>query len=68
MNEEAFNMSMRIFLKKVGITSQRKIEKAVIQANESGKIQGYGSLNASVVLEIDDIDLRVEIQGEIPLE
>lgn len=68
MNEEVFNMGMRKFLKKVGITSQREIEKAVNQAIESGKIQGNESLTTSIVLEIGEIGLRTKIEDEIALE
>ncbi|MCH7696490.1 MAG: hypothetical protein IIB73_09405 [Proteobacteria bacterium] len=68
MNEEKFNMEMRKFLKKVGITSQREIEKAVNLAIDSGKIQGNESLQASVILEIRELDLHIEIADEISLE
>lgn len=68
MNEDKFNMEMRKFLKKVGITSQREIEKAVNLAIDSGKIQGNESLQASVILEIRELDLRTEIADEISLE
>ena len=68
MNEEKFNMEMRKFLKKVGITSQREIEKSINQAIESGKIHGNESLTASIVLEIGEIGLRTEIEGKIALE
>ncbi len=68
MNEEKFNMEMRKFLKKVGITSQREIEKAVNLAIDSGKIQGNESLQASVILEIRELDLHKEITDEIALE
>ncbi len=68
MNEEKFNMEMRKFLKKVGITSQREIEKAVNLAIDSGKIQGNESLQASVILEIRELDLHTEIADEISLE
>ena len=68
MNEEKFNIEMRKFLKKVGITSQREIEKAVNMAIDSGKIQGNESLQASVILEIREIDLHTEITDEISLE
>ena len=40
MNEDVFNASLRKFLKKVGITSQREIEKAVRDAVDAGKSQG----------------------------
>lgn len=68
MNEEKFNLSMRKFLKKVGVTSQREIEKAVAKAVESGQIRGNESLKARVVMEIGDLDLRTEIDGDITLE
>jgi len=68
MNEEKFNMEMRKFLKRVGITSQREIEKAVNLAIDSGKIQGNESLQASVILEIRELDLHIEIADEISLE
>ena len=58
---------MRKFLKKVGVTSQREIEKAVSQSIESGKIKGNETLQASIVLEIPDIGLRTEIPGDITL-
>jgi len=68
MNEDKFNMEMRKFLKRVGITSQREIEKAVNLAIDSGKIQGNESLQASVILEIRELDLHIEIADEISLE
>lgn len=68
MNEEAFNMSMRKFLKKVGVTSQHEIEKAVQEGIDAGKISGSGKLRARVVLEIGDLGLRHEIEGDITLE
>lgn len=68
MNEEKFNMGMRKFLKQVGITSQREIEKAVSDAIESGDLEGNESLQAKVVLEINSIGLRWELKDEIPLE
>lgn len=67
MNEEQFNMTMRKFLKKVGVTSQREIEHAISAAIESGKLQGNETLKASVVLEIPEIGLRQEIEGAISL-
>jgi hypothetical protein len=68
MNEEKFNIEMRKFLKLVGITSQREIEKAVNQAIASGKIQGSESLKASITLDIGAIDLHLEIENDIALE
>ena len=68
MNEEALNVSVRKFLKKVGITSQREIEQAVRTAVSSGKLKGNEALPAKVVLTIDGISLSVEIEGAIELE
>ena len=68
MNEDVFNMSIRKFLKKVGVTSQREIEHAVLEALGDGKIAGDATLKARVVLTIDGIDLATPIEGNIDLE
>ena len=68
MNEDKFNMELRKFLKKVGITSQRDIEQAVHQAVNSGKLQGSESLQAKMTLTIQSLDLTTEIDGTIALE
>ena len=67
MNEDVFNTSMRRFLKKVGITSQREIEKAVRDAVEAGKLKGNEKLPAKVVLTLGGVSLTHEISGEIEL-
>jgi len=67
MNEDAFNMSIRKFLKKVGVTSQREIEKAVRSAVDTGKIAG-GPLSANVVLSVPEIGLSVKIAGDLELD
>jgi hypothetical protein len=68
MNEDVLNVSVRKFLKKVGITSQREIEQAVRAAVSGGKLKGNEALPAKVVLAIDGISLSVEIEGAIELE
>ena len=68
MNEERFNMNMRRYLKKVGITSQREIENAVRDAIANGKLKGNETLTANVRLEIGDVNLTVDIDGDIGLE
>ena len=60
--DEEFNMSMRKFLKRVGVTSQQEIEEAVRARNP-----GPGRLQAKVVLTVDGLDLRHEIDGEIKI-
>jgi hypothetical protein len=68
MNEETFNLSIRKFLKIVGIGSQREIERAVIRAMEEGHITGSESFPAIVTLEIAGLNLNVKFDGEIKLE
>jgi hypothetical protein len=67
MNEETFNISLRKFLKVVGVTSQREIEQAVRAAIEGGKLKGSEKLQAKVVLTIDAIGLKHEVEEEIKL-
>ncbi|WP_422364732.1 DUF6494 family protein [Pelagibius sp.] len=67
MNEETFNMELRKFLKKVGVTSQREIETAVRGAIDGGKLTGSETLKAKVVLSVEGLDLNQEITGDISL-
>ncbi len=67
MNEDVFNGSLRRFLKKVGITSQREIEKAVRDALAAGRLKGHEKLPAKVVLTIGGLSLSHEISDEIEL-
>jgi hypothetical protein len=68
MNEDVFNVSVRKFLKKVGVTSQREIEQAVRAAIASGKLKGNEALPATVTLTIGGVGLLVEIEGAVELE
>ncbi|MDH3474415.1 MAG: DUF6494 family protein [Rhodospirillales bacterium] len=67
MNEDIFNMELRKFLKKVGVTSQREIEQAVRDAVSAGKLSGNETLKAKVHLTIEGLDLAHDIDGEISL-
>tara|TARA_B110000444_G_scaffold64060_1_gene59967 strand:+ start:153 stop:359 length:207 start_codon:yes stop_codon:yes gene_type:complete len=67
MNDDQFNLSMRSYLKKVGITSQREIEGAVRDAVSKNVLNGDEKLKVSVNLTIDDIQLSVDIDGYISL-
>ena len=67
MNEDKFNMSMRKFLKVVGVTSQQEIEKAVRAAVADGKLKGTETLNAEMVLTIGSVSLRHKVDGDIEL-
>jgi hypothetical protein len=68
MNQDAFNMSVRKFLKMVGVTSQREIEAAVERAIAQGKIKGNESLPAKMTLTVDGVALNVTLDGKISLE
>jgi Family of unknown function (DUF6494) len=67
MNEDLFNTSLRKFLKKVGVTSQREIEKAVRDAIESGRLKGNEKLPAKIVLTLGGVSLSHEVTDEIEL-
>jgi hypothetical protein len=68
MNEEVLNTSLRKFLKVVGVTSQREIEKAIRAAVADGRLKGNEALSAQVVLTIDKAGLNHKIDGTIELE
>ena len=68
MNEETFNVSIRKFLKKVGISSQREIEQAVNKAIEEGKLEGTETLPARMTLMVGDLNLKIDFDGTVELE
>ena len=68
MNDEAFNMSIRKFLKTVGVRSQAEIERAVAKAVAEGKLKGNESFPARMQLKIDAVGLDITLDGEIKLE
>jgi hypothetical protein len=68
MNEDVMNVSVRKFLKKVGITSQREIEQAVRAAVSAGKLKGNEALPAKVTLTVEGLGLAVQIEGAVELE
>jgi hypothetical protein len=67
MDEEALNISVRKFLKKLGVTAQREIETAVRDADAKGLLKGSDPLPAKAVVTVGGIDLRFEIDGDIEL-
>jgi hypothetical protein len=68
MNEEALNLSIRKFLKSVGISSQRAIEQAVAAAAAAGAIVGTESFPAKMTLEVAGLSLKVVFSGDINLQ
>ena len=67
MDENNFNMAIRKYLKKVGVTSQREIEQAVNAAIDAAKLSGGEILHARMRLQIDEIDLDLTIEGDVGL-
>ncbi|HEY8709597.1 MAG TPA: DUF6494 family protein [Burkholderiaceae bacterium] len=68
MDEEVFNLSIRKFLKIVGVSSQRDIEQAVAKAVADRTIAGTETFPAKVTLEIAGLKLKVQFDGEIKLQ
>lgn len=68
MNDETFNLSLRKFLKMVGVSSQREIEQAVATALQARGINGNETFPAVMTLEIPGLKLRTQFNGEIRLE
>ncbi len=68
MDQETFNLSIRKFLKMVGVNSQREIEQAVQKALDTKKLKGDESLAAKVILEIPSLGVKVPFDGEIKLQ
>ena len=68
MDQETFNLSIRKFLKMVGVNSQREIEQAVQKAMMSGKLQGNETLAAKCTLEIPQLGIKVPFDGDIKLK
>jgi hypothetical protein len=66
LDDDAFNMSMRKYLKRVGVTSQQQIEEAVRAARDAGSL-GSGPLNARVVLTVPELGLEHVVEGRIAL-
>ncbi len=67
MDEEAFNLSVRRFLKKLGVTSQREIELGVREQIDGGKLSGNETLEARAVVTVDGLEREIVVSGEIAL-
>jgi Family of unknown function (DUF6494) len=68
MDQDTFNISIRKFLKTVGVGSQREIEQAVAQAIADQRIGGGETLPATMTLRIDALGLDITFDGEIALQ
>ena len=68
MNEEALNLSIRKFLKMVGISSQREIEQAVAKAVADRSIAGNEAFPAHVTLVVPGLKINAKFDGDIRLQ
>ena len=68
MDPEAFNLSVRKFLKTIGVGSQREIEQAIQNAIQHHDLSGSERLTAKMTLEIPAVGLVVPFDGEIRLK
>ena len=68
MNEDIFNGSIRKFLKMLGVSAQREIERAVRQALAEGKLKGNEKFSATGTITLGSIGLSHEVKGEVELE
>jgi hypothetical protein len=67
VDEDAFNLSVRKFLKQLGITAQRDIELGVRELVDEGRLQGDERLGARATVVVDGLDHEIVIEGEIAL-
>ena len=67
MDDDAFNLSIRKFLKQVGVTAQRQIERAVADAVASGQLSGKGKVMATATLRLPSLGIETVVEDEILL-
>jgi hypothetical protein len=67
MDEEVLNTSLRRFLKKVGITAQREIEKAVRDGIAAGRLKGNEALHAKAAFTLAGVDVKFDVEGDVEL-
>jgi hypothetical protein len=67
VDEEVFNMSVRKFLKKLGVTAQREIELAVREQLDAGELEGHETLDATATVVVTGLGRDVVVTGQISL-
>ena len=67
VDEDALNMSVRRFLKKLGVTAQREIEFGVHGAVDTGRLAGEETLAARAVVRVEGLEQEIVVEGEIRL-
>jgi hypothetical protein len=66
-DDDTLNLEIRKFLKKVGITSQREMERAIYGAVESGQLDVNATVHARVTMELPDLGKTVVIEADLAL-
>jgi hypothetical protein len=66
-DDDKLNLEIRKFLKRVGITSQREIERAIYAAVESGQLDADGTVHARVTMELPDLGKTVVLEADLEL-
>jgi hypothetical protein len=67
VDEEVFNMSVRRFLKELGVTAQREIELAVREQLDGGELRGDETLDATATIAVAGLSRDVVVTGQISL-
>ena len=67
MDEDALNMEIRRFLKQVGVTSQREIERATTEAVAAGKLPSAGSVTITATVAAPEIGLSHKVDGKLKI-
>jgi uncharacterized protein DUF6494 len=67
MDEEVFNLSVRKFLKKLGVTAQREIELGIRDQIEQGRLEGAETLEATATVRVDGLEREILVSGRIAL-
>jgi ribosomal protein L1 len=67
MDEDALNMSVRKYLKKLGVTSQREIEAAVREQVAAGRLRGDETLEVRATVTVDGLPTEIVVTGSISL-
>ena len=68
VDEDKLNMQIRKFLKEVGVTSQREIEKAVLAMQGKDNFPKGRSITAVMTLKIADLELEHVVEGSLEVE
>lgn len=66
-DDDTLNLEIRKFLKKVGVTSQREMERAIYGAAENGELDVDGTVHARVTMELPDLGKTVVIEADLAL-